>query len=374
MLTILAGCFIVGVLVYAGVSSRQKPPGDPIIPPGPVSPPLPERLGSDPRSPIDVPPITPRLVTPPPFQADRTILTTFSNRPEMQATLVTVDIDTMSIPEAVAQLAAAAGLSGTLPANPPSFIIQQNPISIHLKDQPLKEAILQLQTQAQVALTVTSDGIKATYPSRKMLPGRWSHSGPFTFLLQTIRRQIILNRDGQPIPQDARLHGSGDFATIEIKMEVEPRIRILTYPRALELVEATDNHGNSLIPPQPPNLGTPSNDHFPMRVILDYPKNNPGRRITTLRGIAHYAVDFGSEPLVVKDPTNATPVTTPFGGLSVTLEKPRWTQSSQSMEMVVTFRRGDYKGDWKNLAKGISGIKPKLESSDVPRASAFCTW
>lgn len=133
------------------------------------------------------------------------------------------------------------------------------------------------------------------------LGGRAVVAGAFLVTANQLTRSqtIDLSADGDPPVQD-------DFG-IQLTAAAEPKVRVLAVAPAVRLEAATDDHGNSLLPPAPPpdaadNLAGPAfggEGSYSLYAALKYPAANPGKRIARLRGSATFTVQVESEKLDV---------------------------------------------------------------------------
>jgi hypothetical protein len=287
----------------------------------------------------------------------------------LRATLVTVNLNRADMLTALLAIGEAAHIPTTVPRGRANT----EEINIHLSEQPLLEALLQLESQSRLKTTWTrapdaEPTLTGQYSMNHSLPGVWSLSGPFAFAITRIDHRYALDRDGKAVPgAGGGVMGQGikDAVMMELEMRFEPHLTILQYPRMLEISEAVDDHDNSLLPPgrPPANLNQPTTVNFPLRVYLAYPPENAARRIALLRGKATYTLQLAATTVEFADPLNVAPADKSLNGIAAAFDKFTWNETSQQFEMTATYRKGEFKGDWRLATQGLMAVKPRVAAS-----------
>ncbi len=284
-------------------------------------------------------------------------------------TLISLDLERSDVETAFMAFSDAAKIPVTVPRGRP-FNGDPPLITMHMQNQPLMEAILQIESQGFLTVVMpqpaapAGEPLRAQFSMRRALPGLWSITGPFAFAISTINHIVTLDRQGQPAPRAGG--GTGDSLEMQISMRCEPKLHILRYPMQLELSEAVDERGHSLIPaPNTPGNrpNTFNNTNFPLRATLAYPPQDAGRRIKTLRGTAIYTLQLATTTIAIDDPLHAPPAEKTINGFTASFGKFTWDTTNQSLDMTATYRRAAFTGDWTVTAQGLAGIKPRITQS-----------
>jgi hypothetical protein len=222
-------------------------------------------------------------------------------------TLLNFDCEGETVEAALAAFAEASKLNIRLPTGR-GMNTEPLALSLHLRNQPLMEGVLELEAQGlniqmPAANTAAGQAITAQYQMiRRTLPGVWSITGPFTFILTGINHMVALDSQGKPgagfVGRGAPTLENGDTLTMQITMRTEPKVHVLRYPMELDITEAVDEKGHSLVtaPATGPlrTARSPSNVNFPLRANLTYPATDAGRKIKTFRGTATYTIQLNT--------------------------------------------------------------------------------
>jgi hypothetical protein len=247
--------------------------------------------------------------------------------------------------------------------------------SLHLQDKPLLEGLLQMESQGlsfnRPAAGMPQDQPRSVeYDIHRTVPGVWSITGPFAFIITEISHTVMLDREGKPGSEWAGrgrplTDQAGDTMQMQLEAYFEPKLKILRYPGELALVEVVDELGHSLIPAANAPVRTVnrvSNYLSPLRTTLAYPQD-AGRVIKTLRGTAKYALQLDSIPVQIDDPMNTLPVEKTINGVTMAIGPGKWI-NDQTLSLTVTYKRGNFAGDWAAQTQTFTGIKPQVATAD----------
>ncbi len=300
-------------------------------------------------------------------------------------TNVTIDAEGVDPVAALQSVMQAGGYNIQPPRTPGN--VNMPPINLHLKDQPFLEAVLQIGAQSplNVNLNPRTGDPTVTYTINHAIPGIWCVTGPFAFSITTMehivnlgdnspaagnpgRAGIILPARGNFGPVIGVAGGprdNSDFVTMQITALTEPAVRVLRHPQSVTLQEATDDHGNSLIPTGPtPGPSGFSTTAFPLRVTLAYPAENPGRLIHHFHATASYIVQNKFQTVSFQNPQTSLPATKTINGMSVSFGSLVWNKSpsngaAANLSITINFSKGDFDGDWAGISDSLAGVLPR---------------
>jgi hypothetical protein len=303
-------------------------------------------------------------------------------------TLISLDCEQESAEVALQALSEAAQIQFTMPrGRGPNGVPQ---VSLHLQNQPVAEAMLQLEMQgitlqmpqpnapAGQGQAISVQYLADTPWRQNRQPGLWSITGPFAFILTSINHTVPLDRQGRGMPAVAGrgyLSDSSEQLMMQITMRPEPKLNVLRFPMEIDVTEAVDEKGHSLVLP-PATMANRTNYvnnvNFPLRAYLAYPPQDPGRTIKTFRGTVTYTVQLDSIPVTIDDPMTTLPSDKTVNGVTAHIEKGVWNEGSRTLDMTVTFKRGTFAGDWKVGTQGLAGIRPRIVVADDRMTSVNC--
>ena len=157
-------------------------------------------------------------------------------------------------------------------------------------------------------------GISRDYAGGVMGKAPVSISGPFMVVVGQIRtyRSVDLNQ-----PRNVSRSTS-----LQLRVYVEPKVRVLQGASIATVLEAVDEKGNSLVVPGARNDGMHSSGtwlwhlHAPLMVQAD-----SGRQLARLKGEARFVVQTHSQRAEIPDVLNARNVSRTAGGRSLAIKE-----------------------------------------------------
>jgi hypothetical protein len=209
-------------------------------------------------------------------------------------------------------------------------------ITLHVKDARPEEVFAEIARQCHAPLTTYPDNLwsQGNFPALTMdvdrkpfweiVPGICQHFGVDFRQYQTSLRimRTGLNQllgvsevDGPFLVVADRIsytrtrvlggaRGETTAFSMNLSLYPEPKITMLHGISSLKLIEAVDDHGNSLLPP--PASRTISSGGFSAGAAqlfapLQYPRRNPGAKITRFRADATFNVQTRSQQVQIPD-------------------------------------------------------------------------
>lgn len=179
------------------------------------------------------------------------------------------------------------------------------PITLQVQQQPLLSVLAQISHQTPLIISnmgANDSGI--TVQGNGEFPNREAHSDTFFLGLTSINRNYDINLTPTPGTESPNRHFT--FSTVIFG---DPRLTIIEEPSYLLLTQVTDSNDNSLLVDSPTNKGklgsptrtTPWINHFwNFHTELAYP-TNPGTKITSLKGEAHFIVQSRTASVTFTD-------------------------------------------------------------------------
>jgi hypothetical protein len=169
----------------------------------------------------------------------------------------------------------------------------------------------------------------------------------------------MLGRDGKPAPLMAGT--TGESFNLAITCLAEPKLHALQFPGRLDITEAVDESGHSLIRPatgpgirQMQALSPAMN----VSVLLAYPPE-AGHTIKHFAATGQFVVLSKSEHVSIDKPLKQDDVEKQVAGMTVTIGKPTWTPQNSLISWMVTYQRGDMDPDaWAAVSKVFSTVRP----------------
>ncbi|HXE54438.1 MAG TPA: HEAT repeat domain-containing protein [Tepidisphaeraceae bacterium] len=155
--------------------------------------------------------------------------------------------------------------------------------------------------------------------------------GPF----MVIANQITYNRTRMLGPNGAEHTQFG----INFSVFPEPKIVVLRGSGSVQLDEAVDDHGNSLLPPGGGRMGAwggfAGYGQWNLYAPLKYPQKNPGSRIVRLRGHTSFIVQTKVQELTIPDIMSVKNTTRTIHGMEVTFEDVRRQDANYELRLSV---------------------------------------
>ncbi len=210
-------------------------------------------------------------------------------------TLVTLNLKDVSAEEAFEELMRQAG--APLVVQPETLWKQrQVSVSIDMSRQPFWEAFRELGRQAGITVREqrSANGLVLQAGDIEPLMGPTVHSGPLMIVLRSAERRSSVDYSNR---------GEKASLTLNMRVYVEPKLRVYGRTYGAELEQATDEQGNSLLAEAPAAPAGLSNDRaqvFPVVIRLAQPPV-ASQKIALLKGHIKLAAMVRSETLEVND-------------------------------------------------------------------------
>jgi hypothetical protein len=268
------------------------------------------------------------------------------DRTDISAAILRAMLDQTGSPEARIRLLTA------LPKVQGRELISATPITLHVANAPAGWAVRQIFRQAH-------------WPAQEL---------PTAFLLRIAHQRVTIEADGQPfwsvlggvcrqlhvwlylnpdVPitdSPFSVHGAifaqviqlsyhkgialsdnvGERAGRSFGMQLwgfsEPRAPIAETSQNLKVLEAIDDHGNSLVAPAQPDVRIPFSRGWLMDVVLNYPIHNPGSRLVHFRAIETITLRMKSQQIVIPDLLAAQPQVWQIGDQQVCFDGCTWKE------------------------------------------------
>jgi RNA polymerase sigma factor (sigma-70 family) len=283
----------------------------------------------------------------------------------LSTTPVTMDLENATATDAYDAITAAVpevmmdpaqfGAAGT-PPNQPSDV------TMHLKQVPLMEALLELRSLTGYAYAEFGDRwVIIDAPRESLPPGMWCTAGPFAVELARVQAAVDLaNGAREREPQ----------MSLIFQVLAEPRVNVWTRAETLVLDGCVDDRGRAvktvgrnplLVRGAPYNA---RNFYQEVEIGISLPR---GERIPVLRGTAPLVLVSKQERVEGEIP--AQPMVKHVGKMVVELSVPKpWGGAkptadgmARNFEWPIVFRQGDMPAeDWEVLKKGVAKLRPKV--------------
>ena len=278
----------------------------------------------------------------------------FPDNPSLAPTLVTFDLTDASPSEAHDALASA----GKMPQLVRFYAPTNLRVTFSFHETPFLDALMQIRTELKRKgptdpLNLGADEHRYNITDA---PGTWCVSGPFVFALSSVKHHLELNRDGR---------AERSSLDVDMTINVEPRFQFLTPLDMITLTEARDDKGNSLLnASSDPHVYGYFNHVF---FALQYPQD-PGRRITSLKGSASLAIAHAGNDLVFDNLDEATQKTS--AGLKISVGP---IQTSGDYYVIpATCDRGDMTNEkFEALQTALIAATPALHDG---KARVYFEW
>lgn len=157
--------------------------------------------------------------------------------------------------------------------------VGNSPISVDLDRVPFWEAMRVLSEKTGVYLQEWGTGLRLT--NGPLFPGPQSISGSFLVIADQMERNQSV-KFGPNAEHEDRL-------SLSLMFMAEPKIRVVRASQNVELSEALDENGNSMIPAETPEgdnaiVAIGESARWNCNAALNFPKQNAGTRLKLLRG------------------------------------------------------------------------------------------
>ena len=181
-------------------------------------------------------------------------------------------------------------------------------------------------------------------------------SGPFLIIANRVARDQSVELSSRS--SDHAGSRNNDFS-VAFTVFAEPKLRVLRAGLNAHLDEATDDHGNSLVPDEQneaANGGYSSGvgGMWAFRARLDFPKTNPGTRIASLKGSIPVSIQTGYETVEIPDVMNARNLTKSAGGVRVLFQEMHRNNGEQyEMNLTILADAGTSPEVWERIQQSV---------------------
>jgi hypothetical protein len=275
---------------------------------------------------------------------------------------------------------AAARLSAALSALPESRAVGPSLITLHMTDAPIAKVYQELFRQARWPMKTSPDDLLDHDTSTVTV--NVDHQ-PFWQVFPKLSEQTgltlgLYNGQGVALVRQTPLPNGptdvqGAFMTVamqltymhsialatnqyhdnascamEVQLFAEPKIEMLRISREVKVLEATDDHGNSLRPDGPgdtfpqPASGNP----YSLEAPLKFPAKNPGTRLVRFRGSIIATVQTAMQRIEVPDLLNAKTRPLALGKSLVTFVGCRSNGDNYTVTLTTPL---DAQNDWQRI-------------------------
>jgi hypothetical protein len=300
--------------------------------------------------------------------ANTLVANPFPDHPELTPTLVSLNLLHADVSTALNALAAAAHCTCTIGKPPPNG--WPATVDLVVKDDPVLDAMLQIQSQAGVYIFVEKNShLRVQYPLHPLSPGAWCVSGPFAFVVSNISRTVSLDAVGHPYVIKPNI--IADPIDVGMSTLVEPKILVKQLPSHLDYIQIDDENGNSLIPPNiifnGPGTRLPGWFEISADYQLSYPATNPGKTIKRFSATSHNIVQLKSEQVTINDPTAATRQKD-LTSINVTFSQPVWDPQWKQFTLDIVYDAEKITdANWKALVKELPLLTPTVQGDPAVR-------
>jgi hypothetical protein len=192
-------------------------------------------------------------------------------------------------------------------------------ITVKIDHQPLWAALREISKQAPLSPMHNFDSDLQVQVGSDGVQGMSASSGPVLIVFSNMVRQYTVTLGEKAA--DAKTQNSFQA---NFELMIDPRVRLDYSPKggAINLSEATDDKGNSLLPPQAQRRAGcwwQSGGYANVSLPLHYPEN-PGTRLAVLKGTLVYTAQTQAHHLDVKIPATV-PVIGQLDGMTATFNK-----------------------------------------------------
>ncbi len=230
-------------------------------------------------------------------------------------------------------------------------------VTLDADRQPFWEVLADVCGQANVCplpqLETANRNRLLLYPTSRNWLAKGPHqaAGAFCVGVAEVARMTSVDLAGPPL--------TNDWFTVRLIVFPEPKL-VVTQVSPLALREATDDAGNSLVPPAPAGLMRAMvrmGGRMPLRTVdtrLKYPSDHPGHRIATLAGDLAVTLAQGAQRFEADDVLGHPHVTRPLPGV-----KARVSMARQGLGFAVTVelaRDGMADAQWYAMTNRVNDL------------------
>jgi hypothetical protein len=248
------------------------------------------------------------------------------------------------------------------------------PVNFRVEAQPWLEAFLAFQAETGAIAAIRENRMFLSISKERALPGAWCVAGPFAAVITDVKHNMTRSGTGSP-EGDEQLYLQGYSIA-------EPRLKVMRYPGTIQLEQADDELGHSLLVRDAEGKPVLRSDmkfqqdtsSLQFRIYLK-PVAGMGRRMAMLKGTIAYMVQTEAEPVVLEDPFGMKETVKTVGGMSLTFSPAVWEEENLRWTMAAHFVRGTMPAEqWESTKQALAGMRPKLTVSDATRNKIDMSW
>ena len=139
----------------------------------------------------------------------------------------------------------------------------------------------------------------------------------------------------------------------------EPKVRVVQSSYAVDVKEAVDENGNSLVADAQSSYGMNSGQQWMwnLQARLAYPEKNAGQRVARFRGAVKFLVQLESETFEVTDVLTAKAVEKRIANRRIQFKQAKKQNENQYEVQVVLYRDGMPQAEWGAMSSSAQGVK-----------------
>ncbi|HYE19088.1 MAG TPA: hypothetical protein VEA69_11625, partial [Tepidisphaeraceae bacterium] len=176
-------------------------------------------------------------------------------------------------------------------------------------------------------------------------------SGPFLVVANRIQRT---NSVEFATPDNVQRE-----CTLTLTALAEPKVRVVQSSYNVNVREAVDENGNSLVADGQASYGMSSGQQWMwnLQARLAYPDKNPGQRLVRFRGSMKFLVQLDSEVFEVTDVMTAKPVERRIANRRIAFKQAKKQNENQYEVQVTLHRDGMPQAEWGAMSSSAHGVK-----------------
>jgi len=230
-------------------------------------------------------------------------------------------------------------------------------ITLNAEHQPFWKVAPQLCQKLGIDFRPAQNGMRLMRSGGMQTDGIVKVEGPFL----VVANQITYSRTRSLVA------GRGEQTQFGMNFSVysEPKLSILRSSGTIQVEQAIDDHGNSLVPSaDQPARGWGAFGGFGgwnMYAPLQYPKSNPGARIVKLRGSTGFVIQTESQTIELRDLASIGQTVKVISGMQVTFEDIK--KNGDNWQLRFRVAQPNFGGpEWQQL---IEGAQSRLQVLDA---------
>ena len=149
-------------------------------------------------------------------------------------------------------------------------------------------------------------------------------------------------------------NGQHDEFNIQFMAYGEPKLRVIQYASNVKLIEAVDDHGNSLLDDEPADVSLSSGGtgSWSLYARLKYPQSNSGKRIARLKGEAFFVLQTGAHKVELPDIMSRKDVSKTIAGHRYCIKRAEQQDHYYSVQVRID-RDGRTDQEWSSLQTNL---------------------